>query len=183
MRGVALVTLTSVLLLGGCSGLLPSASEQTSEPSSDSSKGAAGQLANDETGQDAPAKQEPVAEGSKGGSGAGAERPKTRKQKDLVAVKAKPGVGIAGRSLDNEEGILVTPAKTLFAVGERMVFEVQIPQALQLFQATEGRKPSSHEEFMSRIVEANRIRLPALPAGHKYQYYPDRGELMVIRPR
>jgi hypothetical protein len=95
---------------------------------------------------------------------------------------AQAGVGAAGRSLDNETGVIVESAKALFAVRERAVFEISIPQALNLFQATEGRFPKSHDEFMERIINANAIRLPALPAGQRYIYDPQRNELMVERP-
>jgi hypothetical protein len=98
-------------------------------------------------------------------------------------VRAQVGVGAQGRSLDNESGIIVTPAKTYFTVREKAVFQIQIPQALQLFQGLEGRKPKSHDEFMSRIVEANNIQLPRLPDGQRYEYDPQSGELMVVRPR
>jgi hypothetical protein len=96
-------------------------------------------------------------------------------------VPAQVGVGKRGRSLDNETGVLVQPAKSLFAFAERAVFEIQIPQALKLFEATEGRKPNSDEEFMSRIIRANNIRLPELPDGQTYRYDPQRGELMVMQ--
>jgi hypothetical protein len=98
-------------------------------------------------------------------------------------VRAQAGVGAQGRSLDNESGIIVTPAKTLFTVREKAIFEIAIPQALKLFEATEGRKPNSHEEFMSRVVKPNNIQLPRLPEGQRYQYNPQLGELMVLRPR
>ena len=101
-------------------------------------------------------------------------------------VEAEVGVGAKGRSLDNEDGVLtrglVEPARSLFATRERMVFEVQIPQAMQLFEATEGRAPQSHDEFMQRIVQANNLRLPELPQGQRYVYDPERKELMVERP-
>ena len=80
-------------------------------------------------------------------------------------VPAGVGVGAQGRSLDNESGVLVQPAKSLFATRERMVFQVSIPQALQLFEATEGRKPKNHDEFMTKIIQANNIELPRLPEG------------------
>jgi hypothetical protein len=98
-------------------------------------------------------------------------------------VKAEQGVGIKGRSLDEYEGVVVTPVKTLFAVKENLVFTNQIPKALQLFNATEGRNPMSHEEFMEKIVQANNIRLPELPEGHRYLYDPATNELMVERPK
>ena len=96
------------------------------------------------------------------------------------SVPAGVGVGKQGRSLDNESGVLVQPAKSLFATRERMVFQVSIPQALQLFEATEGRKPKSHDEFMTKIVQANNIQLPTLPEGRAYFFDAQQGELMVV---
>ena len=96
--------------------------------------------------------------------------------------RAEVGVGRQGRSLDDETGVgrvIAQPAITLFAVRERAVFDIQIPQALQLFEALEGRKPKSHEEFMQRIIRDNRIELPELPAGREYRYEPEKGELWV----
>jgi hypothetical protein len=97
-------------------------------------------------------------------------------------VKAEAGVGARGQSLQQHSGVLVEPAKAFFRVEQRMVFDVQIPQALQLFAATEGRKPNSHDEFMTKIIAANNIQLPRLPPGQKYIYSPEKGELMVERP-
>ncbi|QDU31938.1 hypothetical protein ETAA8_71000 [Anatilimnocola aggregata] len=97
-------------------------------------------------------------------------------------VKADVGVGIKGRSLDNENGLLVQPAKTYFAVREKVVFQIAIPSAMNLFQGTEGRFPNSHEEFMQKIIQENQIKLPQLPAGQEYLYDPEKAELMVRRP-
>ena len=101
-------------------------------------------------------------------------------------VPAQVGVGKKGRSLDEVDGVgnvVAQPAKSLFAAKERIVFEIQIPQALQLYKATNGSPPKSHEEFMDKIIKANNIRLPQLAAGSKYVYDPDVGELMVERPQ
>jgi hypothetical protein len=98
-------------------------------------------------------------------------------------VKAQKGVGIAGRSLDPYEGAVVTPAKTLFTVRERIIFEVQIPEALKLFKAMNGQGPKSHDEFMTQIIQANQILLPELGPGQRYVYNPQTEELLVERPR
>lgn len=98
-------------------------------------------------------------------------------------VVAEQGVGIKGRSLDEFEGALVTPAKAFFSVRERVVFEIAVPEALKLYEATNGEGPKSHEEFMAQIVEANQIQLPELPNGHKYVYDPATKQLMVERPK
>ncbi len=101
-------------------------------------------------------------------------------------VRAVAGVGKQGQSLNDEQGVaamIVQPAKTLFAFKQSAVFEIQIPSAVKLFAATEGRKPNSHEEFMNKIIKFNKIKLPTLPAGEKYVYDPQEGELMVQKPR
>jgi len=100
----------------------------------------------------------------------------------MERVKAEKGVGLKGRSLDQHEGVLVTPAKAFFSVRERAVFDIQIPEAIKLFKATNGNGPKSHEEFMAQIIEANQIQLPELPAGQKYVYDPEKEELQVERP-
>jgi hypothetical protein len=98
------------------------------------------------------------------------------------SVKAQVGVGKQGRSLDNETGIgkmVSAPVSAFFAVKERVAFDIQIPQALGLYRATEGRFPKSHEEFMEKIIKANQIKLPDLPAGMVYRFNPELGELWV----
>ena len=103
-------------------------------------------------------------------------------QAPAESVKAQVGVGAKGRSLDNETGIgkmISGPVSALFAVKERVAFDIQIPQALGLFRATEGRFPKSHEEFMEKIIKANQIKLPELPAGMVYRFNTELGELWV----
>jgi hypothetical protein len=98
-------------------------------------------------------------------------------------VKAEKGVGIKGRSLDQYEGALVTPAKAFFSAKERIVFDIQVPEALKLYKASEGEAPKSDAEFMEKIIRANQIKLPQLPPGHKYVYDPATEQLMVERPK
>lgn len=95
-------------------------------------------------------------------------------------VRADVGVGQKGRTL--ERGFITTPVQVYFRSQEHMAFRIQVPQALQLFQAEHGRRPESHEEFWREIIEKNGIRLPTLPPGHKYVYVPEAGELMVEVP-
>ncbi len=102
------------------------------------------------------------------------EPPKT------VQTKAKAGVGAKGHY--DAVGPVVTPASVYFRARERISFEIQIPQAMNLFKATEGRFPNTHEEFMQKIVEENRIPLPELPPDHRYIYDPKTSQLMVEKP-
>jgi hypothetical protein len=97
-------------------------------------------------------------------------------------VQAKAGVGLKGQSLKEESGVMVEAAKAYFRVEQKVVLEFEIPKNLQLFEATEGRAPKSHEEFMEKIIRQYNVKLPTLPAGHEYIYDPERKELMVKRP-
>jgi hypothetical protein len=133
----------------------------------------------------------PAAADSPGGSPAGvadapSEPPETadppKVEPAVERVQAKVGVGEKGRSLDEYEGMIVTPAKSLFAFKERAVFDMQIPKTLQMYEATNGRKPPTHEAFMKDIIEAGMIQLPKLPPGQRYVWDPDKGELMVEKP-
>lgn len=95
---------------------------------------------------------------------------------------AEAGVGKQGQSLQNESGVgrmIAQPAITLFAVKQRVVFEIQIPQAVNLYQASEGKFPATHDEFMTKIIKANQINLPELPAGQEYKYHPEDHQLWV----
>ena len=115
-------------------------------------------------------------EGRKGQGGANGDRSKP----PPPAQKADVGVGRATQRMDRHgEGFVATPAKALFRAKEKIVFQIQIPHALNLYRAEKGRLPASHEEFMKEIIEANNIALPALPEGRVYRYRPDKGELWV----
>jgi hypothetical protein len=112
------------------------------------------------------------------------KKPPVTDQANTERVKAEAGVGVKGQRLNDPRLVqmIVTPARSLFQTQQRMVFEVQIPKAMQLFEATNGKKPKSHDEFMEQIVQANQIQLPELPVGQRYVYDPKTGDLMVEKP-
>lgn len=100
----------------------------------------------------------------------------------VVAQKAVAGVGKQGQKLREHSDvakIISGPAATLINVRQKAILEIQIPHALQLFQATEGRMPKTHEEFMEKIVQFNQLTLPELPAGAVYHFNTELGELWV----
>jgi hypothetical protein len=103
--------------------------------------------------------------------------PAAKPVEPAASQKAAVGVGAKGRGFG--QGVVATPAASLFAARERIVFEIQIPQAMQLFKATEDRGPKDHAEFMERIIKANQIHLPELPEGKQYRYDPKTEQLMV----
>ena len=56
----------------------------------------------------------------------------------------------------------------------------QIKQAVDLYQAENGRYPKDYNEFMEEIIKKNNISLPQLPPYQEYRYDADRHTLMVI---
>jgi hypothetical protein len=59
--------------------------------------------------------------------------------------------------------------------------QIAIEHALNLFQASEGRFPESHAEFMQRIITENQIRLPQLSADLAYEYDVQNHRLVIVR--
>ncbi len=96
----------------------------------------------------------------------------------------RAGVGATGKgqygvTSEQPMSIITTPVSTYFYAQEKTVFDMQIPQALNLFQASEGRYPNSQEEFMQKIIQANQIVLPKLPEGDSYVYDVPSHTLMI----
>ncbi len=114
---------------------------------------------------------------------AGSAKTNEPKVVETERVTAEPGVGREGQTLKGKEGVLITPVKALFDTKQRVVFEMQIAPAMNLYKAEKGYPPKTEEEFMSQIIELNHIQLPELPAGQRYVYDPEKGELMVERPK
>jgi hypothetical protein len=112
-----------------------------------------------------------------------ASAPQQQQQK-TERVKAEAGVGKKGQRLQKKGLVrmMTVPALAYFRTEQRVVFEIQIPHALNLYKALHGNFPKSQEEFMKEIVKANRLDLPELPAGNRYVYDPEKGELLVERP-
>jgi len=90
------------------------------------------------------------------------------------------GVGVGRKGRDYGTGPVATPLAARWAAAERIAFDVQIPQAMNLYKAVNGHAPRSHEEFMRKIIEENRIDLPELPEGEVYRYDPEREQLTVV---
>lgn len=90
----------------------------------------------------------------------------------------KQGQGLGDVSSANPANFVAAPAKAYFQIKERIVFEQLIPKVMQLYQATNGHLPKSHEAYMKEL-EANNIKLPQLPEGQVYRYRPEEGELYV----
>jgi hypothetical protein len=99
---------------------------------------------------------------------------------NIVSEKAAPGMTGKG---NYKPGVITTPISVYFQLKEQIILG-HVTHAIQLFEATNGYKPRSHEEFMKEIIEPNlpATKLPTLPEGHTYRYDPKTGELMVDHP-
>jgi hypothetical protein len=102
---------------------------------------------------------------------------------NLERVKAGKGVGLKGRSLDEYEGVVVTPVKAYFAAKERIVFEIQFPSQYQIYKAMNDDVPKDFDDLKTKVLDPYQIKLPPLPPGHKYVWNAETEELQVERPK
>jgi hypothetical protein len=61
------------------------------------------------------------------------------------------------------------------------ISKIEIDHAINLFQAENGRYPKDYDEFMEKIIKANNIQLPVLPAKGQYKYDEENHCLVVVR--
>lgn len=87
--------------------------------------------------------------------------------------------GMKGAELG--KGLVSTPAMVYLRIPDRLVFG-QVRQALDLYRATNGDLPKTHDDFMRDVIAANNLKLPELPEGSRYIYRPEDGELMIEEP-
>lgn len=113
---------------------------------------------------------------------AGATENAAEPEAEYVEKKADVGAtgkGEYGVTSEQPMSIVTVPVSTYFKAQEMAVFRMQIPPAMKLFQASEGRYPNSEEEFMAKIIKANQIVLPKLPEGDVYFYDVQARELKI----
>ncbi|MGL4944117.1 MAG: hypothetical protein ACRC46_13130 [Thermoguttaceae bacterium] len=100
-----------------------------------------------------------------------------------TATVAQAGAGKQGHTYggtNDPAAIFGTYAlASYWRANERIAFEIQIPQAMKLFRATNDRFPNSLEEYTKEILVPNQVKLPELPADKEFMYVPETGELMV----
>jgi hypothetical protein len=109
-----------------------------------------------------------------------AEQPAPVESETEQPVGRPAEVGVGRKGHDYGTGPVATPLATRWRAAERLVFSVQIPQAMNLFKATHDRAPRTHDEFMKEIIKANQISLPELRPGERYYYDPAAEQLMVV---
>lgn len=75
----------------------------------------------------------------------------------------------------------ITGALEAYGPLKQQISGMAVTQAVEMFRATEGRYPKTYDEFISKVVEANRIRLPVPGNGLQYQYDVQNHSLVVVR--
>jgi len=63
------------------------------------------------------------------------------------------------------------------------IAKMSVKHAIDLYEASNGEKPKTYEEFMEVIIKKGKpdgIQLPMLPYYQEYGYDPDKKELVVI---
>lgn len=92
------------------------------------------------------------------------------------AAKEEPQVVTAktpkkGKSLHDQGTYLSAVGSARFRAEHQMILN-QVKHALELYRAGpgEGNYPTSHEEFMDKVIKPNLIALPELEEGYEYWY-------------
>jgi hypothetical protein len=63
------------------------------------------------------------------------------------------------------------------------IAKMRVQSDMNIYEALNGEKPKTYEEFMEQIIKKGRadgIQLPMLPYDQEYGYDPDKKELVVI---
>jgi hypothetical protein len=90
------------------------------------------------------------------------------------------GAGVQGRKYGG--GMITEPVHQYFRLQQASVFEIEIPNALKLFQAEHNRFPKDMDEFQRAILDPSNTKLPELPPNEHYDFDSKAGELVVVRP-
>lgn len=93
-------------------------------------------------------------------------------------VKAGAGVGKRQGEGYGDAMPLLKPASVYWKASEELKFNL-VTHVKNQFEALEGRKVKSHEEFMEQIVAKSKIKLPELAEGLEYFFDAESGDLMV----
>lgn len=116
------------------------------------------------------------------------QTPKTAGEGSLAKPKTTQNIGEFDADSGNEVADTdvkitnpITGALEAYGPLKQQISGLAITQAVELFRATEGRYPKDYDEFMSRVIQANQIRLPEPGKGLQYQYDVENHQLLVVK--
>jgi hypothetical protein len=184
-NGILMAALT---IVWGCGGEFPPEPQSTSMASPPPAPAPPGDGSGGKTNEAeaAPDTAEPVAEDAAASPDAAlpaddAAAPAAGEPGSTDEV-AQVGVGAKGQNYGGP-GFVTTPIEAYFRTGERIAFEIQIPNAMKLYKADHNNKgPKTHEEFMDIIIKENGVQLPELSEGETFIYDPATEQLLVRHP-
>lgn len=101
-----------------------------------------------------------------------------KKTQDIGEFDPKAGAKVSDSKVKITDPI--TGPLQAYGPAVEQISKSHVAHALNLFNASEGRYPNSYEEFMTRIIKENNIKLPVLPGSKKYQYDVENHRLEVI---
>lgn len=91
-----------------------------------------------------------------------------------------------GRNVSDSKGTYSNPITgplEMYGPMLERISKLKIEHAVRLYHAEHGEYPQNYDEFMTRIVKANRIKLPVLPGGLEYQYDEQNHKLVVVEKK
>jgi hypothetical protein len=94
------------------------------------------------------------------------------------AERKEAVVGVGRKGQDYGSGPVSTPIAAYFRTRQRVVFDIQIAQAMNVYYALNEHYPKSHEEFMEEIIKKNAIKLPELRSDERYVYDAEKAATM-----
>lgn len=96
---------------------------------------------------------------------------------------AKQKVIDENRKIVDEKDVTAPVTAPLSAYGPALerISKTVIHHALELYKAENDRYPQTHEEFTEKIIKANNIQLPVLPAKMQYKYDVENHKLIVVQ--
>ncbi|MDG2127263.1 MAG: hypothetical protein P8K08_04670 [Fuerstiella sp.] len=117
----------------------------------------------------------------------GLVEPQTSQRKQTAKIKSTDDIG-EFKAADGKQTVSskvrmsnpLTGALDAYEPTKQKIGELQIQRSVDIFNAIEGRYPKDHEEFMTKVIKANGIRLPQLGPDKQYQYDVANHTLMVV---
>jgi hypothetical protein len=109
----------------------------------------------------------------------------TLNKKTQEVRNLKPELAKGGTVSDNKlpESDYLTVATSAYKTEVAKIAIMSVQQAIGMYEALEGEKPKTYEEFMEKIIKKGQpdgMMLPMLPYYQEYGYDPDKKELVVI---
>ncbi len=102
---------------------------------------------------------------------------------DVRVLKTELDKGAILADTDIEVADPLTQSASAYRTQVAKIAKMRVQQDMGMYEALNGEKPKTYEEFMELIIKkgkADGIQLPMLPYYQEYAYDPDKKELVVV---